>query len=191
MNRLVDGRRIIESMFQSIAQKFKEKVLPAREKLFGVKNIMAAPKIEKVVLNARIKRGGQVTEEMIVSTIQRITGQKPIVAKARKSISNFKIREGMPVGVKVTLRGRMAFNFLDKLINITLPRVRDFSGLSEKNIDAQGNLNIGLREHIVFPEAASDDISKMHGLQITVKTTAGSKDKALILLKELGFPFKK
>ena len=119
-------------MFQSISQKFKEKVLPAREKLFGARNIMATPKIEKVALNARIKRGGQVTEEMIVSTMQRITGQKPIVTKAKKSISNFKIREDMPVGVKATLRGSRAVNFLDRLINITLPRVRDFSGLSEK-----------------------------------------------------------
>ena len=95
------------------------------------------------------------------------------------------------MGLKPILRGSGAVNFLDRLINITLPRVRDFSGLSEKNIDGQGNLNIGLREHIVFPEAAGDDISKMHGLQITVKTTAGNRERGLILLKELGFPFKK
>ena len=178
-------------MLQSVSQNFKEKVIPQREELFGISNVNAVPTIEKVVINARIKKGGNVSEDVVVNTLTKITGQKPIITKARKSISNFKIREGMAVGAKVTLRGKRAYDFLDKLINITLPRVRDFSGISDKNIDGRSSLTMGINEHIVFPETASDDVSQMHGLQITIKTTATNSKDVLALLKELGFPFKK
>lgn len=173
-----------------MAKIYKEKIVPQREQLFGLSNVMAVPRIDKVVINARIKKDGNASEEKVVDSLTKITGQKPVITKARKSISNFKIRQGMAVGAKVTLRGARAIDFLDRLINVTLPRVRDFSGLGEKNLDQDGNLNIGLNEHIVFPETASDDISQMHGLQITVSTTTRDKKQALILLKELGFPFK-
>ncbi len=177
-------------MWQSIQTKYTKKVLPRREELFGVKNIMATPRLTKAVLNARIKRGGNVTEEVIVNTLAKITGQKPVVTKAKKSISNFKIREGQAVGAKVTLRGARLTHFLDKFINVVLPRVRDFSGLSPAVLDGNGNATFGISEHLVFPEVGSDDMAKTHGLQICVSTTAKNNKDALTLLKELGFPFK-
>ena len=177
-------------MWQSIKDKYQKNVLPRREALFGVKNIMAAPKIVKVVINGRVKRGGTVNEEVVGRTLERISGQKVVLTKARQSISNFKIREGMVVGAKVTLRGTRALDFLDRLVNIVFPRVRDFSGLSTLGFDGHGNYTVGLREQVVFPEVASDDMAQVHGLEITVATTAGNNDKALVLLKELGFPFK-
>lgn len=178
-------------MFKSIKEKFEKDILPRREELFGVKNIMAAPRIQKVVLNSRIKRGGAVTEEMVVSTLKKITGQQPVITKARLSISNFKIREGMAVGAVATLRGERALTFLDKLINVALPRVRDFSGLSTRGLDGRGNLTIGFNEHTVFPEVAGDDLAHLHGLEATVVTTAKNREQGLALLKELGFPFKR
>jgi len=178
-------------MFESIKKKYQEKIIPKREELFGVKNILATPKIEKIVLNTRIKQGQNVDEEFILKTLANISGQKANTTKARKSISNFKIREGMVVGSKVTLRGEKMVSFLDKLINVTLPRVRDFSGLDKKSFDKQGNYTIGLNEHNVFPESANDDVAHLHGIEITVKTTAKDNKQGFTLLKELGFPFKK
>lgn len=178
-------------MYQSIKDKFNKEVLPQREALFGVKNMMAVPRLSKVVLNARVKRGSNVTEEIIAATVQKITGQKPILTKAKKSISNFKIRAGMVVGVKVTLRGARAVDFTDRFINIVLPRVRDFNGLSKRSCDGAGNLTIGLPEHIVFPEVAGDDMTRVHGLQIVFSTTAKNNKDAIALLTALGFPFKK
>lgn len=177
-------------MFKSIQQKFKDNVIPKRAELFGVKNIMATPRVSKVVLNARVRRGGNVGEEIVGQTLERITGQKPIMTRARQSISNFKIRAGMVVGAKATLRGRRALDFLDKFINVVLPRVRDFSGLATKGLDGHGNFTVGLPEHIVFPEVASDDMAHLHGLEVTVATTAKNDKDALVLLKALGFPFK-
>ena len=177
-------------MWQSIQQKFTEKIIPRRAELFGVKNTMATPRLTKVVLNARIKRGGKADEEVVVNTLEKITGQKAVITKAKKSISNFKIREGQAVGVKVTLRGARLNHFLDKFINVVLPRVRDFSGLSPAALDNAGNATFGITEHLVFPEVGSDDMSKTHGLQICISTTAKNNKDALTLLKELGFPFK-
>lgn len=154
-------------------------------------NIMATPKIVKVVINSRVKRGGNIGEEIVAKTVERVSGQKPVKTKARQSISNFKIREGMVLGVKVTLRGARALDFLDKFVNVVLPRVRDFSGLSPFGLDGHGNFTIGLPEHMVFPEVASDDMAQTHGLEITVATTARNNKDALTLLTELGFPFKK
>ena len=169
---------------------FKKNIMPKRKEIFGIDNIFAVPKIEKVTINARVKRGSNIGEEKIFDTVKKITGQRPIFAKAKKSISNFKIREGATVGVKATLRGSKAMRFLDKLINVVLPRVRDFSGISESSMDGKGNLSIGIREHIVFPESASDDMSTLHGVQITITTTAKDNEKAIKLLKALGFPLK-
>ena len=178
-------------MFTSLATTYRERVLPKREELFGVKNIHATPRIEKVVINARVKRGGAVDEEKVLDTLARITGQKAIATRARLSISNFKIRQGQVVGAKVTLRGKRATDFLDRLINVTLPRVRDFSGLAAKRFDGHGNYTIGFSEHNAFPEVAGDDVSKLHGIEITVVTSAANDQDGKTLLTALGFPFKK
>jgi len=178
-------------MFKSIIKKFNDEVVPKRKELFGISNIQATPKIEKVVLNVRIKQGGNIEEEAILKTLSKITGQIANTTKARISISNFKIREGQVVGAKVTLRSKRAIDFLDKLINITLPRVRDFSGLDKKAFDGKGNYTIGFSEHNSFPEVADDDVSKLHGIEVSIVTTAENNEQGFILLKTLGFPFKK
>ncbi len=176
---------------QPIQEQFEKDILPKREELFGVKNPLATPRIEKVVINARVKKGGSADEESIIETLTTITGQKAVPTKARKSISNFKIREGMVVGAVVTLRGTRALSFLDKLIHVTLPRMRDFGGLNPKAFDGKGNYTLGVQEHNIFPEVAGDDVAHLHGLQITIKTTAENDAQGLALLTALGFPFKK
>lgn len=178
-------------MQETIKTIYDTQILKNREKLFGISNIMAIPKIEKVVVNARVKRGGKVDEKAVSRTLEKITGQTPVLRKARSSISNFKIRQGMVVGASVNLRGQRAVDFLDKLINVTLPRVRDFSGISVSNLDGKGNLSIGFSEHTVFPEVTGDDVEQLHGLQITVVTTAKNNKDALVLFRTLKFPFKK
>jgi len=147
-----------------------------REK-FGYTNIMSVPKITKVVLNVGINSRNTDSSllENVENTLLRITGQKPIRTKARVAISAFKVKENMVVGVVVTLRGKRMYDFLDKLVSISLPRIRDFRGLNPKTIDSTGNLTIGLKEHMVFPEIRSDEVEKIHGLQVTITTTAGSK----------------
>ena len=159
----------------------------------GYKNILQVPKLVKVVLN--VGYGRQVKEtafvENIGETLKAISGQKPIQNKAKKSISNFKIREGMNIGASVTLRGKRMYDFIDKLVSITFPRVRDFRGISPKSFDKQGNYSIGFKEHIAFPEIKSDAVDKLHGLQIVINTTAENKTAGLALLGKLGFPFKK
>ncbi|MBU2575514.1 50S ribosomal protein L5 [Patescibacteria group bacterium] len=178
-------------MFKSIIKKFKDDVAPKRKELFGISNIEATPKIEKVVLNVRIKQGGNVEEGAILETLSKISGQIANTTKARISISNFKIREGQVVGAKVTLRAKRAIDFLDKMINVTLPRVRDFSGLDKKGFDGKGNYTIGFSEHNAFPEVAGDDVSRLHGIEVTIVTTADNDEHGFNLLKTLGFPFKK
>jgi len=171
--------------------KYFKEVIPAMQKKFGYQNVLAVPKIEKVIVSAGLSLGLKDPKflELVEETLKKITGQKPVKTLAKKSISNFKIRKGMPVGMMVTLRGDRMYDFVDKLINITLPRVRDFRGISPKCIDEQGNLSIGFRENICFPEIKSEEIEKIHGLQVTVKTTAKSKEKGLEMLKLFGFPF--
>lgn len=163
------------------------------EAKFGYKNNMAVPKITKVVINVGTGHGLKDAKfnEAVENTLIRITGQQPVKTAAKKSISNFKIREGLIVGMMVTLRGKRMYDFLDKLINIALPRVRDFRGLNPKSVDPKGNLNIGFREHISFPEIKSDEIEKIHGLQVSVVTTAKTRDEGVELLTLLGFPFSK
>jgi len=177
-----------------LKQHYQSKVVPALMKELGLKNPYAVPALHKVVLN--IGLGRSLTDKTFVetatSTLQRITGQKPVLTKAKKSISNFKIREGMVVGAKVTLRGPRMYDFIDKLVNIAFPRVRDFHGLDkQKGFDGRGNYVIGFKEHIVFPEIKSDEVEKLHGLEIAVNTSARDDKSCRALLIALGFPFKR
>lgn len=173
---------------------YKKDIVPKLQKDLGIKNSMEIPKVEKVVLNMGIGtyiRSGNKDYSVLVEHLALISGQAPVVKNAKKAISNFKLRAGMPVGITVTLRGENMYNFLDKLVNIVLPRVRDFRGISGKSFDSEGNYNFGIKEHTIFPEVPQDDVVKNHGLQITVKTTASSKEAGKALLTEMGFPFAK
>ncbi|MBD3270870.1 50S ribosomal protein L5 [Candidatus Peregrinibacteria bacterium] len=179
------------SKVKQLKNRYYEDILPELQKTLGIKNINAVPKVEKVIVNVGIGKlleGGKDYSE-IVENVSLITGQKPVVAKARKSISNFKLREGMPVGVFSTLRGQRMYDFLNKLVNVTLPRTRDFRGISPKSFDGKGNYSLAIKEHTVFPEINPDDIVKIHGLQITVVTSAKDNQQAYELLKAMGFPF--
>lgn len=173
--------------------KYKKEIVPALQKELGYGNALQVPKLVKVVLN--VGYGRQVKEaafiDNVTETLKAISGQKPIHNKSKKSISNFKIREGQNIGASVTLRGKRMYDFIDKLISITFPRVRDFRGISPKSFDKQGNYSIGFKEHIAFPEIKSDAVDKLHGLQIVINTTAKDPTEGLALLEKLGFPFKK
>jgi len=175
----------------SFVKFYQKQVVPELKKQFGYKNDLQVPKIEKVVLNVGLSKGLKDSNyiEAIESTLTRISGQKPIKTKARKSISNFKIRQGMIIGMKVTLRGKRMYDFVEKLIKVTLPRVRDFRGLAPKSIDKEGNLNIGIKEHISFPEIKADEIERLHGLEVAVASTAKSREEGKALFVALGFPF--
>lgn len=176
-----------------LKQKYTEDVVPALKESLGVKSTLSVPRIEKVTINVglgeRLKDDSYI--EMVENTLAAITGQKPVRTKARLSIAGFKIREGMTVGVKVTLRGEKMYAFVDKLINITLPRVRDFRGISPKVIDRQGNVSIGFKEHMAFPEVNPDSVDAIHGLEVVMTTSATTKDEGKQLFTLLGFPFKK
>ena len=171
---------------------YKTTVVPALKEQFGYKNVMQVPHIEKVVINVGYGRHVKDKQyiEQIEKTLTQITGQKPVHNKSVKSISNFKIREGMNIGVSVTLRGRGMYEFLNKLIHVTFPRVRDFRGINPKSLDAQGNYAIGFKENIAFPEIGGDAVEKMHGLEVIITTTASNKAEGFALLKGLGFPFR-
>ena len=171
---------------------YKTTVAPKLQEQFGYKNVMQVPRIKKVVVNVGYGRHVKDKQyiEQIEKTLTQITGQKPVHNKSKKAISNFKIREGMNIGVSVTLRGRSMYEFLNKLIHITFPRVRDFRGISPKSFDAQGNYAIGFRENIAFPEIGGDAVERMHGLEVVITTTAINKKEGLALLKEIGFPFR-
>jgi large subunit ribosomal protein L5 len=176
----------------TLKEKYQKEIIPAMMKEFGYKNAMAVPKLEKVIINSGLSKALKDPKffEVIENTLMRITGQRPVKTKAKKSISSFKVRQGMVVGMKVTLRGKRMYDFVDKLINVTLPRIRDFRGLSPKNVDGGGNLNIGFREHIAFPEIKPDEVEKIHGLEVGLVTTASSHEEGLKFLKFLGFPFR-
>lgn len=174
--------------------KYQKEVIPAMKKRFGYKNDLAVSKLEKVVVSIGLPRA--LTEkdpkyiEFVSNNLSKITGQKPITTLARQSISGFKIREGLVVGLKVTLRGRRMYDFLEKLIYITLPRTRDFRGISQNSIDKKGNLSLGFREQLAFPEVGVSESEKMHGLEVTVVTNARTKEEGLEFLKLFGFPIK-
>ncbi len=171
---------------------YHEKIRGALNEEFKYANVMMTPKLEKVVINMGV--GDAVNDRKAVDAayedLMRIAGQKPVVTKAKKSIAGFKLREGMAVGVKVTLRKDRMYEFLDRLITIALPRVRDFRGLSPKSFDGRGNYAMGIKEHIVFPEIDYDKVDKIRGMDIIVATTAPNDDEARKLLKELNFPFR-
>lgn len=176
----------------NLREKYTKEVVPAMRKEFGLKNDLAVPRIEKVTVNTgigRIVKEPKVIEEM-ERDLARITGQKTVRTKARKAVSGFKVRQGQEIGIRVTLRGRRMWDFLERLIRIALPRTRDFRGIPEKSFDAEGNLSLGLREHIVFPEASGDDVRHIFGFQAVVTTTAQRREHGVALLKLLGFPIK-
>ena len=178
----------------NLRQKYQKQVVKSLQESLGIKNVHAVPRVEKAVLNIGLSKSlsDRAFVDIAVNTLQRISGQKPVLTKAKKSISNFKIREGMVVGAMVTLRGQKMYDFLEKMVNITFPRIRDFHGLDpQKGFDGHGNWAIGFREHIVFPEIKSDEIEKLHGLEVAVRTTARNNEQSLALLRVLGFPFKK
>ncbi len=178
-------------MSSIIKEKYTKEAVPAIKEQFGLPT-GRIPKIVKVTINTGLstKRDPKFIETM-VDTLERISGQKPVVTKARKSIAGFKLREGMPTGASVTLRGPRMWSFLDKLVNVTFPRVRDFRGIEEKTVDRSGNLNVGFKEHIAFPEVEADAIESIHGLQVNVTTSTDNREEGLALFKLLGFPFKK
>jgi large subunit ribosomal protein L5 len=175
-----------------LKEKYQSQVAPKLQEKFGLKNVMAIPRLEKVTLNVGLSvNKDEKLKEIAPETLRRISGQKPIVTRARKSIAAFKIREGMPVGAKVTLRGEKMYSFVDKLISIALPRVRDFRGVNEKVVDQSGNLSLGFKEHLVFGELNPDAVEKIHGLEVTITTSAKNRQQGLELFRLLGFPFKK
>ena len=172
---------------------YKESVLPSLIKEMKVKSPMACPKLEKIVINVGVADAKEDIKFMDIARedITAITGQLAQVRRAKKSISNFKLREGMPIGVKVTLRGERMFEFLDRFINVVSPRIRDFQGFSPKSFDGRGNLNVGLKEHYVFPEIDVEKSPKAHGMNITFATTAKNDETGRMLLTHMGFPFRK
>jgi len=177
-----------------IKEKYSKEVVPALYKELGLTNVMQIPKIEKVVLNMWIGtyiKTGNKDFSSLQNDLMLISGQKPVVKLARKAVSNFKLRAGMPVGLMVTLRGDNMYAFLEKLIHIVLPRVKDFRGISRKSFDAEGNYNFGIKEHTIFPEVPQLDVVKTHGVQITIKTRSENKEGSQKLLEALGFPFAK
>ena len=171
---------------------YKEKILPALVEQFGYNSVMQAPRITKITLNMGV--GGAVADKKVlqsaVSDMEKISGQKPVVTLARKSIAGFKIRDDMPIGCKVTLRSDRMYEFLDRLISISIPRIRDFRGLSPKSFDGRGNYSMGVKEQIIFPEIDYDKIDTLRGMDITITTTAQSNEEGLALLKLFNFPFK-
>jgi large subunit ribosomal protein L5 len=180
-------------MKKSLQQVYREEVVPKLKEALKVKNLHAVPRVKAVRINVGI--GSYVAQgkdhEDIVKNVEFITGQKPVVTRSRKAISNFKLKINTPAGVVVTLRGKRMYDFLTKLIHVVFPRIRDFRGISKKSFDGHGNYSIGIREHTVFPEIQDEDVSKIHGIQITIQTDAHDNKKAYELLKAFGFPFKK
>jgi large subunit ribosomal protein L5 len=176
-----------------LQEKYKNTVVASLTKQFNYTTVMQCPKIEKVVINIGVGEAisnPKVLEEAVAELTQ-IAGQKPVVTRAKKSIANFKLREGMPIGCKVTLRGERMYEFLDKLFNITLPRVRDFHGVSNTAFDGRGNYTLGVKEQIIFPEIQYDKVNKLRGMDIVIVTTANTNEEAKALLKEMGMPFAK
>jgi large subunit ribosomal protein L5 len=175
-----------------LIEHYREVVAPELQKRFSYENPMQVPRIEKIVINMAVGKAVQDTKKLTNATneLAKISGQKPALCRAKKSVANFKLREGMPIGCKVTLRRQRMYEFLDRLINIALPRVRDFRGLSPKSFDGGGNFTIGIKEHIIFPEIDYDKAADVWGMDITVCTSAKSDDEARALLSAFNFPFR-
>jgi len=175
--------------------KYEKEVVPALQKEFGYKNVMQVPRVEKVVINMGVGAAGQTGGDAklldgAVSDLATITGQKPVVTRAKKSIANFRLREGARVGAKVTLRGARMYEFLDRLLNVALPRVRDFGGINPNSFDGRGNFAMGLKEQLTFPEIVYDKVDKVRGMDIIIVTTAGNDAESRSLLKAMGVPFR-
>jgi len=179
----------------TLKQKYQDEIVPNLQKEFGYKNIMQVPRIEKVVLNMGVGQAGQTGGDAkqldgAVSDLATITGQKPAVTRAKKSIANFRLRQGARIGAKVTLRGARMYEFLDRLLNVALPRVRDFGGINPNSFDGRGNFAMGLKEQLTFPEIVYDKVDKVRGMDIIIVTTALSDAEARSLLKAIGVPFR-
>lgn len=174
-----------------LKEKYLKEVAPGLQEKFNYTNVMAIPKLDKIVINIGLGEAVQNPKALdsAVQDLMTITGQKPIITKAKKSIAGFKLREGVPVGVKVTLRGERMYEFADRLLNIALPRVRDFRGVSPKSFDGRGNYSLGLKEQLIFPEIEYDKIDKLRGLEVVFATTAKTDEEGRELLKLLGMPF--
>ncbi len=176
-----------------LAQLYREKIVPELQKSLGIANVMEVPKITKITVNMGV--GEAVADKKImdnaVADLTKITGQKPLVTRARKSVATFKVRDGLPIGAKVTLRGARMYEFLDRLVNIAMPRIRDFRGVSARSFDGRGNYNFGVKEQIIFPEIAYDQIDAIRGMDITITTTAKDDKAGRALLEAFNFPFRK
>src|SRR5881628_4196080 len=174
-----------------LRERYQKEVAPAIAKEFGIENPMAVPRLDKIVLNMGM--GEAIANAKVLDTaveeLKAIAGQRPVITKAKKSIASFKLRQGMPIGVMVTLRGDRMYEFLDRLVSVALPRVRDFRGVSPKAFDGRGNYTLGVREQLIFPEIDYSKTDKSKGLNVTIVTSAGRDDRALALLKRLGMPF--
>ncbi len=179
-------------MSPRIKDQYQKDVVPALMKDFSFTNIMQVPRLEKIVVNMGL--GEAVKDSKIVESAVRdltmIVAQKPVVTRARRSIANFKLRAGVPIGCKVTLRGTRMYEFYDRLVNFSIPRIRDFRGLSDKSFDGRGNFTMGLKDQLIFPEIEYDQIDRLQGMNITIATTASSDDEAKALLKHMGMPFR-
>ena len=179
----------------TLKQKYQDEIVPNLQKEFGYKNVMQVPRLEKIVLNMGVGQAGQTGGDAkqldgAVSDLATITGQKPAVTRAKKSIANFRLRQGARIGAKVTLRGARMYEFLDRLLNVALPRVRDFGGINPNSFDGRGNFAMGLKEQLTFPEIVYDKVDKVRGMDIIIVTTAPSDAEARSLLKAIGVPFR-
>ncbi len=176
-----------------LKEKYNNEIVNSLMDQFDYESIMEVPKIEKIVLNMGVGDAVSNTRnlENAVNELTLISGQKPVVTRAKKSVASFRLREGMPIGAKVTLRGERMYDFLDKLVSVSLPRVRDFRGVSKNSFDGRGNYTLGVREQLIFPEISYDDVSKVRGLDIVIVTTAETDEEGRALLSELGMPFQK
>ena len=176
-----------------LKEKYNKEVVPALIEKFEYKSVMQAPKVEKIVVNMGVGEAVSNAKALdkAVEELQIITGQKPLITKAKKSIAGFRLREGMPIGAKVTLRGERMYEFLDKLVTVSLPRVRDFHGVSKKAFDGRGNYTLGVKEQLIFPEVDYDLVDKVRGLDIVIVTTANTDEESRELLTQLGMPFAK
>jgi len=180
-------------MAPRLQERYREEIIPALMKEFGYKNLMQAPRLEKVTVNVGLGEAVQNAKALDAasSDVATVTGQHPVITRAKKSIANFKLREGMPIGVMVTLRGSRMWEFLDRALNAALPRVRDFQGVSPNSFDGRGNYSMGIREQVIFPEIEYDKIDKVRGMQLTICTTAKTDEEGQRLLEMLGMPFAK
>jgi large subunit ribosomal protein L5 len=175
-----------------IKEMYRERVIPAMMKEFSYNNTMQVPRLERIVLNVGMGEALQNVKllESAVTELTQVTGQKPVMTRAKKAIAGFKLRKGLPIGAKVTLRGNRMHEFFDRLVNVALPRIRDFRGVSTKAFDGRGNYTLGLKEQLTFPEIKYDDVASIHGMDITIVTTAKRNDEAKSLLRHLGMPFR-